>query len=215
MEENADDVMANYQIKPNDRLELQVYTQKGERLIDPEFELSENISNSENIRPKLSYMVEENGTVKLPLIGHVLLAGKTLSEAETLLEEKYAAYYNDPFVHLLYLNKRVTVLGNSTGIVVPIEHENMRVAEVLALSQSVDNDAKVGNIRLIRGNEVFLIDFSTIEGFAKSNYIVESEDIIYVEPIRRPFTEYFRDNGPIITVVTTLLSLIVVIASLN
>ncbi|TRX48192.1 polysaccharide export protein EpsE [Fulvivirga sp. M361] len=215
LEESANDVAANYLIKPNDRLELQVYTQKGERLIDPEFELVENARDIENARPKLSYLVRKDGMVKLPLIGNVLLTEKTLSEAEKFLEEKYAAFYNEPFVNLLYLNKRVTILGNSTGTIIPLENENMRVAEILALSQSIDNDAKASNIRLIRDNEVFLVDFSTIEGFAKSNYVVKPEDIIYIEPIRRPFTEFMRDNGSVISIVASLLSLIVVVSTVN
>ncbi len=208
-------VEANYVIKSNDRLSLRVYTQNGERIIDPEFELSENVKNIENARPQLDYQVLKDGRVKLPMVGTLQLADLTLNEAEKYLQEKYATYYTEPFVNLRFINKRVIVLGNSKGQVVPLENENTKISEILALTQAVDNDAKAQNIRLIRDNEMFEIDFSSLQGYLKSDHIVQSGDIIYVEPIRRPFNEFFRDNGPIVSIVTSVLSLIVVIISLN
>lgn len=206
---------ANYSIQPNDRLLLQVYTQKGERIIDPEFELTENVQNIDNIRPQLDYLVLEDGAVKLPMVGPVTLEGLTLHEAEEYLQKRYAIFYTDPFVNLRFINKRVFVLGSSEGQVVPLEDENTKVSEILALTQAIDNNAKAQNIRLIRNNEIYKIDFSTFEGYVQSDYIVQSDDIIYVEPIRRPFNEFFRDNGPIISIITSVLSLVVVIISIN
>ncbi len=215
MEANANNVLTNYTLQPNDKLELKVYTQKGERIIDPEFELAENNRDGNNARPELVYEVREDGMITLPMVGSLYLAGLKVYEAEKLLEERYAAYYTEPYVRLKYTNKRVVVLGASEGQVIPIENENTRVSEILALAQAVDNDASATNMRLIRDKEVFLIDFSTVEAFMQSNYIVKSGDIIYVEPIRRPFNEFLRDNGPAISIVASVLSLVVVIISLN
>ncbi|MEM9857182.1 MAG: polysaccharide biosynthesis/export family protein [Bacteroidota bacterium] len=211
----ASTVEANYVIKPNDRLELQVYTQNGERIIDPEFELAENAQNIENLRPRLEYIVQKNGQVKLPMVGTLSLSNLTLNEAEQYLQKKYEEFYTQPFVNLRFINKRVIVLGNSTGQVVPLQDENTKVSEILALTQSIDNNAKSQEIRLIRNDEMFKVDFSTLEGYLQSDYIVQSGDILYVEPIRRPFNEFFRDNGPIISIVTSILSLIIVIISIN
>ena len=49
-----------------------------------------------------------------------------------------------------------------------------------------------------------------ITDFAQS----ELGDIVYVEPIRKPFSEGVRDYGPILSIITTLTTLIVVIVSL-
>ncbi|MEM6522884.1 MAG: polysaccharide biosynthesis/export family protein [Bacteroidota bacterium] len=206
---------ANYLIQPNDRLELQVYTQKGERIIDPEFELTENVQNIDNIRPRLDYLVLENGMVKLPMVGFIELNGLTLNQAEEYLQKKYSEFYTEPFVNLRFVNKRVFVLGNSKGQVVPLENENTKVSEILALTQAIDNDAKVKNIRLIRDNQMYEVDFSSFQGYIQSDYVVQSDDIIYVEPVRRPFNEFFRDNGPIVSIITSVLSLVVVIISVS
>ncbi len=208
-------VESNYMIQPDDRIEIEVYTQKGERLIDPEFELIENNQNIENLRPQLTYLIRKDGMVKLPMIGDIKLEGYTLNTAEELLQKEYAMFYEKPFVYVNYVNKRVIVLGASEGQVIPLENENTKVSEILALSQAIDNDAKAHNIRLIRNNEMYEVDFSTFEGYMKSDYVVQSGDVLYVEPIRRPFNEFFRDNGPIISIITSVLSLVVVIISLN
>lgn len=206
----------NYTIKPNDYLELQVYTKSGEKLIDPEMELiSENRVNVQNARPQLKYLVRRDGFVKLPMVGDVKLEGMTIIEAEQVLQEKYSVFYKDPYVNIRYLNKRVVVLGALGGRVVPLESENIRVTEVLALAEGIDNYAKVQNIRLLRGDEVFMIDLSTIEGYRNSNMIVRSGDIIYVEPIRRPFTEFMRENGPVISALSSVASLIAVLISIK
>lgn len=206
----------NYVIDANDYLEVQVFTKNGELVIDPDFFLNTNNANAVNLRPKLRYLVRENGFCRLPLVGDIELAGLTLIEGEKVLQEKYTEFYKEPFVNIVYTNKRVIVLGGTqAGEVIPLQNENTRVSEILALSKSIDNQAKAHNIRLLRDEEVFLIDFSTIEGYVKGDLIVQTGDIIYIEPVRRPFNEFIRDNGPVISIVTSVVSLIAVLLSVN
>lgn len=207
----------NYIINPNDYLELQVFTKSGERLVDPEFELigDNKVNQQQNSRPQLKYLVKNDGFVKLPMIGEVMLAGMTVMEAEEILQKKYEVFYKDPFVSLKYVNRRVIVLGAVGGHVVPLENENIRITEVLALSEGINNNSKVQNIRLLRGEDVYMIDLSTIEGYRNSNMIVRSGDIIYVEPIRRPLSEFMRENGPVISALSSVASLIAVLISIK
>ncbi|UII34996.1 polysaccharide biosynthesis/export family protein [Fulvivirga ulvae] len=217
IEEAKQQAESNYIINTNDYLDIQVFTKSGEKLIDPDFALSagETRLNEQNARPRLQYLVKQDGFVKLPMVGEVKLMGMTIKEAEEVLQEKYATFYKDPFVNLRYLNKRVIVLGAIGGHVIPLESENIRITEVLALSEGIDNNAKVQNIRLLRDDEAYFIDLSTIEGYRQSNMIVRSGDIIYVEPIRRPFTEFMRENGPVVSALSSVVSLIAVLISIN
>ena len=204
-----------YTIQPYDQLELHVFTKNGEILIDPNLELIErNVQNSDQLRPDLFYEVRPDGTAKLPMVGEVNLNGKTLVEAEALLESLYANYYNEPFVKLIFLNKRVFLLGGFGSKVIPLNSENMTVAEVMALSERDDSEIKACNIRLIRDDEVYIIDFSTAEGYQQSRMRVVPNDIVYVEPVRRPFKELIRDTAPLIAILSSLTTLVVVLISL-
>ena len=206
----------NYVIQPNDLLELEVYTKKGEFLIDPENKLlDQRLPNNANIKPKLRYLVQTDGTVVLPMVGLTELSGLTLIQAENKLITAFEKYYKDPFVKLTYVNKRVIVLGAGGGSVIPLQNENTTVLEVLALVEGFSQETKAHNIRLLRGEQAYVLDFSSIKGYQENNMIVKNGDVVYIEPVRRPFTEFVRDNGPIISVFTSLASLIVVILSLN
>ncbi|QSE97410.1 polysaccharide biosynthesis/export family protein [Fulvivirga lutea] len=206
---------SNRIIEIGDYLELEVFTKYGEKVIDPDYELVSDNLNAEKLRPKLKYLVRNDGSVKLPMVGDVYLEGKSVNSAEEFLQMKFETYYHHPFVKLRILNKRVIVLGASEGQVVPLENEKTTLAEVLALSQGITNNSKAHNLKVVRGSEVLLIDLTTIEGFQNGNILVEPGDVIYIEPIRRPFTEFMRDNGPILSVATSLISLIAVLISIN
>jgi len=208
--------MENYIIQPNDLLKLSVYTKKGEILIDPENKLmDQNMQSNMRVKPELQYLVQTDGSVKLPMVGVQRLSGLTLLDAESKLMEEYATFYKDPFVNLQYVNKRVVVLGATGGSVIPIKNENTTVVEILALVEGFEQEAKSHNIRLLRDEQAYVLDFSSIKGYQENNMIVKNGDVIYVEPVRRPFTEFIRDNGPVISVFSSLVSLIVVLISLN
>jgi polysaccharide export outer membrane protein len=208
----------NYILKPNDRLRLEVFTDDGELLIDPNNELQQqfgNLNNQQN-NPKTQqeYIIQVDGSILLPLINRVNLKGMTLLEAEIFLSTKYDSVYNDTFVKLRPLNRRVFLLGAPGGQVIPLENENTSLAEVIAAGGGIDFGAKSQNIKLIRGNDIYLIDLSTISGYQRTNMNVEPGDIVYVEPWRQVWLESLEDIVPILTLATSTLTLIVVIQNL-
>jgi polysaccharide export outer membrane protein len=192
-------------------LSVEVYTNKGERIIDPDFELMSDMNvNQVNSKPEIQYQVSREGIVKLPMVGEVKIEGENLRAAELILEEEYKNYYNAPFVYITFLNKRVTVIGE-VNMVVPLTNENTHLIEVLALADAVTNNSRVQNIRLVRQEDIFVMDLSKIEGLKQANMMVQPGDIIYVEPVRRPFVESIRDYGPVISVVTSITAIIAIL----
>lgn len=205
----------NYRIQKNDYLSLEVFTNEGERVIDPDYKLMEDVPvQSKTARPALNYLVNHEGKVKFPMVGMLQLEGLTLREAEEKVQKEYARFYHEPFVVIQYQNKRVVVLGAPGGQVIPLTNENITLVEVLALAKGLSNDAKAHNIRVMRGDKLYVADLSTFEGYQKSNMIMEPGDVIYVEPVRKPFAEGVRDYGPALTVLTSLTTLLVVIIGL-
>ena len=186
----------NYVIQKSDYLNLQIFSNNGERLIDPNPEMTGQTTGGKDQQKaeQINYLVDINGIAKLPLVGEMKLEGLTLRQAEEIVQKEYSKFFKDSFVIFSYVNKRVIILGAPGGQVIPLVNQNVRVAEVLAMAKGVNNDGRANNIKLIRGEHVYQIDFSTIKGFGEGNMLVEPGDIIYVEPIRRPFSEGLRDN---------------------
>ena len=215
LQKQAVEVQRNYVIQKNDYLKLNVYTNKGELIIDPDLSLMKDIQ-AQNMqrRPDPDYLVDLNGVAKFPMIGELKVEGLTIRQAEAILQKEYSNYYTDPFVVLQYTNKRVVVLGAMGGFVIPLVNENVTLVEILAHATGLNNDSKAQNIRVLRGEEFFVADLSTIEGYRQTNMIMQPGDIVYVEPVRRPVSESSRDYLPLISMITSLTTLIIVLISL-
>ena len=202
----------NYVIQKNDLLQLDVYTNGGERIIDPDLQLTKDIG-SQNLttRQTPTYLVDVDGVAKFPMVGQIKIEGLKIRETEEILQKEYNKYYQGSYVILKYVNKRVVVLGAPGGQVIPLLNENMHLVEVLALAKGINNDGKAQNIRVLRQEKVFLVDFSTYDGYLKNNIAIEPGDVVYVEPVRRPFFEGVRDYGILVSLATSISTLVLVI----
>lgn len=213
-------VEQNYRLQPDDLIKVDVYTHKGERIVDPNMELAAQINGqAANLRKDYQYLIQTDGTVKLPIVDKIKLSGFTVDEAEEVLEQAYDDFYKESFVKLTLANRRVVVLGANGGQVIPIVNENTSLVEVLALYGGLNLGAKATNIKLIRGDlshpEVYQVDLSTLHGMQSTIVEVEAGDIIYVEPWRRPWVESLRDISPVLSLASSVLTLIVVVQNLG
>lgn len=215
--QNFPETKKNLVISKNDRLELEVFSNAGET--KPAFPSITGVSaTNENQDPssgKTTFLVDDRGIVKFPIIQEIKLEGLSLSEAEKLLENEYSKFVTSPFVKLNYSNKRVIVLGATGGKVIPLTNPQMKLSEILALANGLPENGNAGNIRVLRNNDVIIADLSTIAGYRKNNITIQPDDIIYIEPVRRPLSEGLRDYGPVLSIITSLAALIVVLVGVN
>ncbi|QNH62815.1 polysaccharide biosynthesis/export family protein [Hymenobacter sediminicola] len=251
-------VNRNYTIQPNDFLAVRVYTNNGERIIDPNGELqfgsppggaslpSAGNRNAGAVQSSASsgtgqgagqtanfseFLVQTDGYVTLPLINRVRLSGYTLLQADSVLQIKYSEFYKGVFVTTRVTNNRVIVLGSPGGRIVPLTNDNMNLLEVLAAAGGVDgasgagaatlyrSGGKVSNIRIIRGDlknpQIEQVDLTTINGMRRANLQMEPNDIVYIEPIRRPFIDGLNDAAPLLGLAGLFLTSISLIISLT
>jgi polysaccharide export outer membrane protein len=216
LKQQAGQAETNYVIVKGDILQLEVFTNQGEKIIDPNLEsFKESAAGSQAPVPLATYLVDSRGLVKFPMLNEMNLEGLSLRNAEEVLQKEYDKFYEEPFVILKFMNKRVVVLGAPGGQVIPLANENVKLTEVLALAKGVSTDAKAKDIRILRGDELILADFSTFEGYVKTNVTMEPGDIVYVEPVRRPFSEAVREYGPLISIITSIATIVIVLNQTN
>jgi polysaccharide export outer membrane protein len=201
---------ADYKIAVNDAVQYRVYTNNGYELI--------NLASEANrlFRNDIEAIVESDGSIKMPLLGRVPIAGLTLKQAEKQLEERYSKLYVDPYITLKIANKRVIVFPGNGGLakVMPLANNNTTVLEALASAGGILEDGKAYKVKLIRNNTdptqkplVYLIDLSKIDGISAGRSIVQAGDVIYVEPRYRPLATFNREITPVITLLTSVLIL--------
>jgi polysaccharide export outer membrane protein len=216
LKQAAEQLNQAYVLSNFDVISLKVFTKNGERIIDPD-DLLLRQRDGVGVTPQGTgllknekFEIDQQGVAKLPMLNEVKLAGLTLRESELLLQKEFSKYYENAFVTLECSSQRVVVLGSTGGQVVPLTFNNTSVLEVLALSKAFTLEAKAQNIRLLRGDDVYVLDFSTVEGYRLNNMIVLPGDIIYVEPVRRPFVEGLRDYGQLLAITTSIVAILLV-----
>ncbi len=214
----------NYRMKVNDKIDLIVETNGGEALIDPNrqmrIEMAGGVGNQgAQQQQDLFYLVQKDGRVNFPMVGFVKVEGLTVRELDSALVKEYEKFYEKPFVKTTVVNRRVFVFLGQVATVVPLDNEDMTIIEAIARAGGMNDDTKAEKVRLIRGDHsnpyVEVIDLTTIQGYQTATMQVRSEDIIYVEPVRRVANEAIRDVTPLLTFATSLLAIALLIASIN
>jgi protein involved in polysaccharide export with SLBB domain len=155
------------------------------------------------------FTVQPDGRVRLPLVGYVAVKNQTLLQIDSVLQVKYAQFYKDVFVETRLANGRVIVLGapGKGSMVVSLTNDPTSLLDVLAQAGGIPENSRANNIRLIRGTDpktalVHQIDLSTIEGMRQANLQVTANDVVYIEPVRRPGVEFLRDYGRVFAILT-------------
>jgi protein involved in polysaccharide export with SLBB domain len=192
----------NYRIQPNDFLDMRIYTNKGERIIDPNGELG--LGAPAGQRPSLSprtsgstvsrtgtnasssgleILVQADGTASLPVVGQVRVGGLTLHQADSVLQVRYSPYYTEPFIQTRVTNNRVIVLG-AGGQVIPLANDNMNLLEVLALAGGVDGGGNGGGTSGVYRYGGKTSNIRIIRGDLK-NPQVEQVNLSTIEGMRR------------------------------
>jgi len=208
-----------YKIAVNDMVSFSIFSNDGFKLVDVTTLGGQTAGGVvpgaaggyASTRGNLQFKVEFDGTVKLPLLGHVYLKGMTIREAEVFLEEKYSAFYNKPYVLLEVTNRRVIVFPGAAGAarVVTLANENTTLLEGLAEAGGIAQSGMAYRVKLIRGDlknpQVYLIDLSTIEGVKKADLILQANDIIYVQPKLRIGNDVMTQVLPYLSFITTLI----------
>ncbi len=159
-----------------------------------------NITSETSITLK-GFTINPEGYIKLPVIDTIQVAGKTIFEAEALIQEKVNEYFKEASVIVKLLNAKVSVLGevNRPGSFFVYRNE-LSIFEAIALAGDVNQYADKKRVMIIRTsskqNETFRIDLTDEQIISDKNFYVKPGDIIIVEPLK---LKSFRLNTPTIS----------------
>lgn len=200
-------VPEDFKINYHDVVVIQVFSNDGFKAIDINGFMGGTGSSATQ-----SFMVELDGTIKLPVLGRINIIGYTPREAEIMLEEKFSEFYIKPFVILRVTNRKVIVFtgaNEGSARIVPLTNSTTTLIEVLAGVGGISQRGRAFNIKLIRKNgdksDVYMIDFSTLEGYQKGNMVLLSDDIIYVETRPNVVRQISQELIPYLTLLNTII----------
>jgi polysaccharide export outer membrane protein len=132
-------------------------------------------------------LIGAKGTVTLPLIGNIKIAGLTEQQAAEKLIKEYKKYLRNPYVAVKILNQKLFVLGEvrKPGVVL-VTNGTMSLFEALAASGDITDYANRKSIHILRGDmrhpEVRKIDLTDFKSITMASLILQPNDVVYVEP---------------------------------
>jgi polysaccharide export outer membrane protein len=131
-------------------------------------------------------LVDNDGTVELPLIGPVQAAGKSSDELRALLEDKLAVYIKDPSVAVQVLfagNIRYYLLGQFTNPGLKYSDRPLRLLEALSLGGSLDLErASLRSAYVARLSKRLPVDLRrlVLDGDLTQNIRLKTGDVVVV-----------------------------------
>lgn len=138
-----------------------------------------------------SYLVDNDGNINFPVVGHVHVVGLTKSQCQDLIRDKvkpYLAETENPVVTVRMSSYRVTVTGevNRPGVF-PVTTEKISVLEALASAGDLTIYGKRDNVMLIREDvtgekSIHRLNLNDANLINSPYYYLQQNDIVYVEP---------------------------------
>lgn len=181
-----------------------------------------SVSNSGSMSNAYGYTVSNDGSIILPAVGRVEVAGLTSDEAAKCIEEHIikANLIKDPEVTVRLLNARVAVLGAvKSPRMINLSSERNTILDVLSQCGDIDDTGLRKKISLYREEngerKKYNIDLTDCDVFQSPAYYVQQNDMIYIEPNKSQsikssaFYTFLGAGASILGVASTILSIVV------
>lgn len=164
------------------------------------------------------YLVDKNGYVSLPLLGKVLVKGKTTDQIRDEIGTKAAQFYKDPVVNVRFANFRITVLGEVTRpstYIMP--NEKVTLLDAIGAAGDLTIFGKRENVMVIReanGKKEFgRFDLTKSEMFSSPFFYLQPGDVVYVEPNKSKVSSTDIAAAKRLTILAPIVSLLIVLAT--
>ena len=192
---NAIEKAAEHKIQPFDNLYLSVLTLDPEvnQLFNPSVSGNGFMSGTQQMygSPESMYIngyqVAANGTVNLPILGEIFLAGLNLEQARDSLKARAEVYLKEPTVQVKLLNYKINIAGEVKLPGIYYNYEgSLNIVEALSLAGGITNYANLRNVKVVRQfenqNKTIDVDLTNKSMYDSEVYFLYPNDMVYVPP---------------------------------
>ena len=136
-----------------------------------------------------NYIVGNDGTVRIPSIGVMKIAGLTLSEAEKAIYERVKkSILSDVVVTVRFVDFKVSVLGEVTSPgTYTVKNGKVNIFEALSMAKDMTIWGLRDNVKIVRedkdGNKnVYEVNLNDANLVNSPYYYLQQNDVVYVTP---------------------------------
>ena len=182
-------------IMPKDQITISVNTTTPEvsvpfnLLLQSGYQMGRNLSGTGGTL--LPYLVDNQGYIKMPIIGKLKVGGLTKSEAEALVTEKirpYMAETENPVVTVTMSSYSVSVMGEvARPGSFQVSREKITILEALAQAGDLTIYGVRDRVKLIREDatgkkSMVTLNLNDANIVNSPYYYLQQNDLVYVEP---------------------------------
>ena len=203
------DEYEQYHLQKNDELELRVISMNPEVVLLFQQRSSSYLSTTSS---SLTYRIYEDGTIDVPFLSKVHVAGLTLQQAEQKIDEALAGFSDDIMVKLALSTGTFCVIGDAGRGYFPIYKDRLTIYQALALCGGISPSADYGKVKILRrsdeGTKIIEFDIRPDSLVDSEYYYVYPNDVIYFDFSKRRFWAIDSYSG-FLSVISSSLSMLV------
>ncbi len=181
-----------YRLQVNDLLSIQISSVTEDKY---DFFNKEQTANSQLMvyNPYLyGYLIKKDSTLELPMIGEIDAVGKTFQELEKVIQDSAISYFRNPIVKVNILNFDIDILGEVTS---PKRYRmvnpKINILDAIATAGDITEFGNRKRVKIIRLTDkdprVFYLDLRDKNTAANTDFFLQPNDIVYVEPSNKRF----------------------------
>ncbi|RLD73719.1 MAG: sugar transporter [Bacteroidetes bacterium] len=208
-----------YRLQVNDMLYIDIKSADSE-LVQLFKNVEQQNTNTSTISQEAiyfrSYSIDRHGNIRIPYIGELNVLGYTTSEVREKIEKEFENYFKNPedvFVTVKLAGIRLTFLGEvkRPGTVIVYQNQ-VNIIEAIASAGDIAVTGNRKNVTVIRkgidGTKKYHINLLDVNSFESDMFYVESNDIIYIEPLKQKSWGTGTSGMQTITSLIAVLSLV-------
>ena len=199
----------DYRLREGDKLFIQVYSidEKTNILFNGSTSSSQMQSAGGDGNDLYTYTVDHNGQIKLPLIGDVLLQGKTIREAKVYLENAIRPILKVNSVDVRMVGRYFSIVGSGKSGRFAFPREKINIYQALAMIGDFSFYTDRSSVKILRetdkGTQIKIFDARSIDIMHSEFYYLEPNDVIFLQPMKSQFFGVTTFWTALSTIVTT------------
>lgn len=207
-----------YKLQINDMLDIQIKS-PDKNLVDL-FQTSTSENNNTMYSQEslyfTGYSIDKHGNIRLPYIGEINVLGYTTREVRKKIEKQFENYFKNPddvFITVKLAGIKFTILGEvkNTGNIVLYQNQ-VNLIEAIASAGDITITGNRKNVSIFRknidGTKRYKINMLDLATFDTDNFFIQSNDIIYVEPLKQKSWGTGTTGMQTVTTLISILSLV-------
>jgi polysaccharide biosynthesis/export protein len=208
--------VGDYRLKPNDELYIQITSLDDAAASIFSAAGTQQLYYMATVQPYgaslISFTIDKEGYVLLPVIGKILVKDKTTSEVSELIKTSLANILSQPVVTVKLVNRYVSVLGEvQRPGHFAYAQDKLTILDAIGLAGDMTDYANREEVILTRnenGKNIRIpVDLSRSDILASNYYYIRPNDVVYIKPLRKKFwgLRQFPYNVILGTITTALL----------